>query len=210
MGRTLASAGPKKNFLVNILTNLSHDDQMPCMSINENLGNNLKYLRLKHGLSQAALAKISQVPRSTIANVEVGDANPTLTVLASLARSLSVPIEELIATPRLDVNVYKKGQLAIKTSGGVTISELLPEPMPGICFERMSFVPQSHKRGVPHTLGTKEYLYVENGDLTVYVAGLQEELSLGDVMVFRGDQPHSYHNYKDVPAIALSVVMFST
>jgi len=45
----------------------------------------------------AGLAKAAELPRSTIANLESGEGNPSLAVLVKVARALAVPIDELLA-----------------------------------------------------------------------------------------------------------------
>jgi quercetin dioxygenase-like cupin family protein len=60
--------------------------------------------------------------------------------------------------------------------------------------------------GVPHRPGTSEYLACEEGRLTLWTAGERIALEAGDVAAFAGDQPHSYHNDSDAPAVGFSVV----
>jgi transcriptional regulator with XRE-family HTH domain len=55
-------------------------------------------ISLRHGRTptQDALAAASGLPRSTIANLESGEANPSLVVLVKVASALCVPIDELL------------------------------------------------------------------------------------------------------------------
>jgi transcriptional regulator with XRE-family HTH domain len=68
----------------------------------DRLGKNVRQLRQARGLTQQQMAKLSELPRATWANIESGAANPTLAVLYRLARALQVPLEELIARGRRD------------------------------------------------------------------------------------------------------------
>ena len=54
-------------------------DKPPLVS--RHLARNLAALRQVRSLTQQALAKAAGVPRSTIANLESGDGNPSLAVL---------------------------------------------------------------------------------------------------------------------------------
>ena len=54
--------------------------------------------------------------------------------------------------------------------------------------------------------GTREYLACETGLVELRVAGQLFRLRPGDVVVFRGDQQHSYRNAGDVDAVAYAVV----
>ena len=61
--------------------------------------------------------------------------------------------------------------------------------------------------GVPHRLGTREYLACESGRVELVVSGEKYVLSPGDVVVFRGDQKHSYANRGANAAVAYSAVV---
>lgn len=64
------------------------------MSTSE-LGNRLKELRSKHGLSQAELAAKVEVSRKTINTVENGVFVPSTTLALRLARALRTSVEHL-------------------------------------------------------------------------------------------------------------------
>ena len=59
------------------------------------LGNNLKDLRARRGLTQAELAERVGVSRKTINTVENGVFTPSATLALKLARSLDVGVEKL-------------------------------------------------------------------------------------------------------------------
>lgn len=181
------------------------------MDIAENLAANLRSLRQLGGLTQARLAERAGVPRSTLANLEVGGGNPTLSVLSRLAGALQVRIEELLSQPRARCRLFAKGSLPVEAKGPrqrVTVHRLLPDPVPGMEIDRMVLRPGARLPGVPHRAGTQEYLYCERGALTLWATGERFDLQTGDVAVFAGDQPHSYGNQATETAVAFSVVAF--
>lgn len=173
----------------------------------ENLARNLRALRDAQGLTQQRLAERAGVPRATLATVESGEGNPTLAVLVRLASALNVSIEELIGPPRDTGRLYRADQLPARKRGGVVLGKLLPDPLAGIDIERMALPPGATMVGVPHSAGTREYLFCERGPLALVASGQRYELGDGDVVVFRGDQRHSYHNPGEGPAVAFSVVL---
>src|SRR5207302_6718565 len=90
------------------------------------LARNLISLRHARTLTQDALAKAAGVPRSTIANLESGEGNPSLAVLVKVANSLGVPIDELLASPRPKVRKWAAGDIALQIHGrGVAIRPLV-------------------------------------------------------------------------------------
>lgn len=173
----------------------------------ERLGRNLKELRQARGLTQAQIAKVTGLPRATWANLESSNGNPTLGVLHRVAVALQIPLEELIAAPHADAQLYERGSLPSRTRGDVTIQSLLPDKIPGMQIERMEFPAKSRLVGVPHTRGTREYLTCETGELELVASGQTFHLSEGDVVVFSGDQRHSYFNPTTRRAVGYSVVV---
>jgi len=64
---------------------------------NRSFGMNLKALRTRRGLTQAALAKKLKMKQTYIAQLETGaEDNPTLTTLRKLAKALGVKVAELL------------------------------------------------------------------------------------------------------------------
>jgi transcriptional regulator with XRE-family HTH domain len=174
-----------------------------------NLAANIRTLRETRGLTQQQMAKLSGVPRPTWANLESGAANPTLAVLVRVAAALQIRLEELIGPPKASARFYRADELPKRSRGAVTIRKLLPDALAGFEIERMEFPVGASMTGVPHTPGTREYLTCETGDVQLSAAGENWRLRPGELVVFRGDQRHSYKNLGSAPAVAYSVVAFA-
>jgi XRE family transcriptional regulator, regulator of sulfur utilization len=173
------------------------------------LGRNVQALREARGQTQQQIAKLAKVPRATWANLESGAANPTLAVMVKVAQALQVRLEELIEPPRRIGRLYKAASLPARARGAVTIRKLLPETIAGLELERMELPAGSAMSGVPHTVGTREYLTCERGQIELSAGGATWTLEPGDVVVFRGDQKHGYRNPGTSTAVAYSVVAFA-
>lgn len=178
-------------------------------TIADNIARNIKQLRQIRGLTQDQLAKVSGVPRPTWANLESGSANPTVSILAKVALSLQVSVEELISPPKAAVKLYRAAELKKKQRFGVTVRKLLPDILNGVNLERMEFAPGSRMIGIPHRTGTREYLACESGRIELVISAESFRLEPGDVVVFRGDQKHSYLNTSSKPAVAYSTILLN-
>lgn len=176
----------------------------------EHLADNIRAIRETRGLSQQQIAKSAGIPRATWTHLESGAANPTLAVLVKVAGALEVRLDELLAPPRQPARFLRADELPTRNRGSVAIRKLLPEPLPNLDLERMTLPPGARMAGVPHTPGTREYLACEQGAVELAVAGEKYTLAAGDVVIFRGDQRHAYHNPGKLPAIAYSAIAFAT
>jgi transcriptional regulator with XRE-family HTH domain len=175
--------------------------------LSSNLARNLRQLRELRRYTQLRLSELSGVPRPTIATLESGSANPTLSVLGQVAIALQVSIEELVGPPRHMGRKYEVGELPARTKRGVEFRQVVPDPIPGITLERMYFPPESRVTGIPHTAGSREYLICETGRLTLTTDSQRWELEAGQVVVYRGDQPHGYSNPHSREAVAYTMIM---
>jgi transcriptional regulator with XRE-family HTH domain len=182
---------------------------IPMDDLADRLARNIRTLREARGTTQAELAKLAGIPRATWGNLESGAGNPTLQVLYRVSHALQVSLEELLAAPRASARHYPAAMLVTKQRGSVSVRKLLPDPLPGMEFDRMELPAGSRLIGIPHTAGTREYLACESGQLVLVASGERYELEPGDVVVFRGDQRHSYENPGKKPAVGYSVVLLT-
>lgn len=176
--------------------------------LSRNLAERILDLRSKRGLTQADLALLADVPRSTIANLESGTSNPSLISLAKISSALNTSIEMLLTSPRAMCKLIPADQIKSisKTQGEVTVVKLLPDPIPGMEIDKIEINPGAKMRGAPHASGTKEYLHCLQGEFHVIVSGESYNLHKGDVLVFPGETYHSYENTGKTKAVGLSVV----
>ena len=170
---------------------------------------NVRALRKARSWTQQQLAEHAAMPRSTVASMESGAGNPSLTNLASVSAALGVGIEELLARPRSECLLVGAADLPIRRrcGGRVVVTKVLPERVRGMELDRMEFAPGVSMAGTPHVTGTKEYFYCLSGRMQVLVSGRMFEVGAGDVLAFPGNQRHSYRNAAAEDAAAVSVVM---
>lgn len=73
------------------------------MSIPESIGRNIVFMREKIGVTQEWLSLETEIAGSYLREIEHGRANPTIDVLARIARALQIPLD-LLVTEGLDEN----------------------------------------------------------------------------------------------------------
>lgn len=72
------------------------------------LAERIKYLRTSRGLSQAQLAKAAKVSQPTIAQIETGKKDPSVSTLRKIAQSLDVELAALFAADGIHVFDLKR------------------------------------------------------------------------------------------------------
>jgi XRE family transcriptional regulator, regulator of sulfur utilization len=173
------------------------------------LAHNLRYLRKQKGLSQEQLAALAEMPRTTLTHMESGQGNPSLHSLLSIAQALGVGVETLLSRPRPEAQLIPAADVPVRwqKQQQVQVFELLPGAHRGLAIERMVFAPGATLPGRPHLPGTQESLTVLTGQVMLYLVGESFTLNEGDVLLFPGNQRHSYRNPTAQSAVALSVVL---
>jgi transcriptional regulator with XRE-family HTH domain len=183
------------------------DTPMDSPRLAENLSRNVRLFRAMRGFTQAQLAHAAGLPRPTVAKLEGGSPNPTLGVLARVAGALQVTLEELVAAPASLGRLYDTAELPSRTERGVEIRQLVPAPIPGVTLERMLFAPGARLSGIPHSPGSAEYLAVEYGVVQLTTPDERWSVGPGQVVLYRGDQKHGYHNPGTTPALAFTLII---
>ncbi len=62
----------------------------------QKLGQNLKRIRTKKGISQSDIVRTLGMPKSFVSSIENGKTNPTLSTIAKLAKAIGVSVGELM------------------------------------------------------------------------------------------------------------------
>jgi len=162
------------------------------------LGSRLRALRRERELSLDALAGTSGVSRSMISEIERGAKAPTVLVLARIATALGSTVSRLLGEDQAErvVHTARAEQPAVVAATGWERRVLSPN-LAGVEFEFIrTFVPPGVEIGefAAHAPGSREYLAVESGELTVTVDGVPYLLRAGDSLFYTGDRTHAFAN----------------
>lgn len=61
-----------------------------------NVGERIKELRIKHGLTQKQLAEKAEISNSYLCDIEVGRTNPSLKTLEKICKAFKIDLKELL------------------------------------------------------------------------------------------------------------------
>ncbi|MGC4066104.1 MAG: helix-turn-helix transcriptional regulator [Polyangiaceae bacterium] len=152
----------------------------------QQLAENLRRLRESRGWSQQQLADASGVPRPTIANLEGGDGNPTLSVMMRIAGALGATIEQLIAKADQRLEFVDGDALPQRALGASAIGRQLHVEASGVDIERIELPPKSVGALRPVVAGMQQIISCEIGRIELRVQGESKRMRAGDVARWRG------------------------
>jgi transcriptional regulator with XRE-family HTH domain len=174
------------------------------------LGERVRAERLRRGLTLDALAGRAAVSRSMVSAVESGAKAPTVLVLHRIASGLGVSMSRLLGEERDGpVVVMRRGdQVVARDPSGWERRNLAPV-LPGVEFEFMrTTIPPGVDAGTfpPHARGSREYVAVEQGELSLVIGGVPVVLRPGDACYYAADRPHAFANRGGDPCVYYLVV----
>lgn len=180
----------------------------------EALGARIRVLRRAQGLGLERLAELSGVSRSMVSEVERGTKTPTVLVLDRLATALGTSIARLLDEPAGDaVVVLRSGRQRVLRDPAGWERRILSPVLPGVEFEFMRTVlgpGVDAGEFAPHRAGSREYVAVESGRLTLAVDGQVSVLEGGDSVYFPGDRRHAFANGGDRECVYYLVMDLGT
>ena len=179
--------------------------------INKNIAINLRKIRSGKNMSLDLAAEQTGVSKSMLAQIERGDANPSIECIGKIISGLRVDLSEILETPHSETYHIPK-------------ADLLPtKEVPGH-YKIFTYFPYDNKRpfeiyGIEimpgrtyfsgsHGERTVEYITVSEGTLTVILSGREHEIREGDAFRFDSDREHLYVNRGDKPLRLTSVFAF--
>ncbi len=158
------------------------------------LAANLRRLRERRKLTQQELAERSGVPRPTLAHLESGEANPTLSVLVRVAEALGTSIEDLIGRIEPAITMHPCKLLGEERRGRARLTELAPGAFAGLSFQRVELPSGARYDALPEARTGRSFVTLEAGELTLEAGGETHRMNRGDVAAILREVGHRCTN----------------
>jgi len=175
------------------------------------IGRRVRQVRQSRRWTLDQLAGVAGVSRRMVVNVEQGAANPSVGTLLRISDALGVGLPALVEPPQpKPVKVTRQGDGATlwsSESGGRGVLVAGTEPPDVVELWEWTLGPGDRYMSEAHTPGTRELVQVQQGTITVEVAGRSVTLDAGDAAAFPGDVAHAYTDPHTEPA-RFSLVVF--
>ncbi len=165
--------------------------------MNRNIAFNLKKLRKAKHMSLDEMAEQTGVSKSMLANIERGEANPSIGCLGKIMSGMRVDLKDLLEPPRQDTyHILKEEMVPTKESKGqYCIYTYFPyESERKFEVYGMEISSAGVYYSGSHGENTIEYITVSSGTLTLKVRDRTYQINAGDAFRFDSDSDHWYMN----------------
>jgi transcriptional regulator with XRE-family HTH domain len=172
------------------------------------VGHRIRTARQLRGMSMSELARLSNVAKGTLSQLELGRGNPTLGTILAIASTLEVSVGNLITgAARPETQVVRAGEGTELREGPVTARLLGRSSGDSDRFEIYDLeIASTGRRLSPGYEETVfEYIFVREGTLVVGPESAPICLESGDYASYQADSSHVYEAIGDV-ARAICVV----
>ena len=157
---------------------------------------NIKRIRQEKNLSLGDLAKLSDVSKSMLAQIERGEGNPTLSTLWKIANGMQVSFNTLISQPKLPYKVIKLAEIEpiLDMNGELKNYSLFSDIENNFSVYQIEVGKEISWISEAHLCGTAEFVIVIQGTLEIKLEEKTFILKKGENLWFKADVLHSYCN----------------
>ncbi len=178
----------------------------------EGLGEKIKDLRQKKGLTIRELMVKTGIDKATLSRIENGKMPGTVNTHLKIAEALGVRLpdlyedvlarqqvqEEKITRARVETFSHTSGAIAELLTTGVLQKKMMPV--------LLKIQPQGHTETEEFPVGTERFIYVMKGAVRLTTEGGTTSLKKGESFYFNGARPHAFENRTRSEAVCLSVI----
>jgi len=179
--------------------------------LNRMIGERLKRIRLKKGLSLEAVSELTGVSKPMLTQIERALSNPTVSTLWKIAEGLNVPFTAFIVEKEEPVKLVRKDAITpFKEANDLyEVYSVFPAAN-GRPFEiyTVSLLPGCDYLANSHPHHAVEFIWVLDGAVTIEVNQRRYALSKNEGLRFTADQPHRYVNEGKKQAEIMMVIYY--
>lgn len=179
--------------------------------MSRNLGVQLKKVRHQRAMSLDDIAKITNVSKAQLAQMEKGESNPTVSTIWKIANGLKISFSSLLQSSKSTSKKISPSEIPFLTEddGRYRVFSIIPyDPKRGWEFYRIELDPQCSYESIPHMEGVEESLTIVDGEMNIMLETETVHLQKGDTLVFAGNQTHQYVNICDTMSVIHMIIHY--
>lgn len=179
------------------------------------LGAFIRSFRQANNESLQSLANRSGISKSMIAQIESGQKNPTIVVLAKLAQAMSISLEDFVKPPQHSSSAQRLNpcdENIISKQDSPFVCHLLAKKgaLTSADFYRFYFKTYGKTSFSANPVkGTVKYIWIEQGDLTLYLPSEKIQLHSEQGLKFNATLPHRFENRQGELVQGIFTVIYS-
>lgn len=176
-----------------------------------NLGSQLNKIRRQRDMSLDDMAKLTDVSKAQLAQMEKGESNPTVSTIWKIADGLKISFSSLLQAPKSLLTKITPSDVPFLTEddGHYRVYSIIPyDPERGWEFYRLELDSHSSYESAPHNEGVEETITVVDGSMKIIIGGDDVLLSQGETLVFSGNQVHRYVNISDTMSVLHLIIHY--
>ena len=182
-----------------------------------NIGLNIRKARRKRELTLSAIARHTGISKGLLSKIENFRTLPSLPVLAAIARSLNLKLENLVEGIGVEAKtagqfVGVAGRLPFKRekARGFHYAALIACALGDIGFESVVLTLLPGAKRKPVSTDGHEFIFMLKGKIIFRVGSETIKLSAGDAFYFDGRLPHTPQNSTTSTAELLVIYLLKT
>ncbi|MEU9454886.1 XRE family transcriptional regulator [Streptomyces sp. NPDC048277] len=170
------------------------------------IGGRIRVLRKQRGWSVQQLAEAAGLSRRMLTDIELGQANPSLSTVDRAARALDTDFAALALPARDTADEEVEGTLVWQDPDGSQALLLGATQDPRAELWRWTLAPGGAYTAEPDRPGAQEIHHVLSGRLTLTLESGPHVLTPGQSAVIASDQQYAYRNEDTQPVVFVRVV----
>jgi len=161
------------------------------------IGERMKKIRTGRNLTLDDVAKITDISKPMLGQIERGQSSPTVNTLWKIATGLKVPFSSLLPDQQAEyaVATMQAKDVVIEDNGRMRAYPLFAyDPVRNVETFYIEFDPGCDHRSEKHPDGVEEYILVLQGKMELDLNGKTVAVEEKQALRFQADTPHVYSN----------------
>lgn len=172
-----------------------------------NIGEKIKRLRLRYGLTQEELADRAELSKGFISQVERDLTSPSIATLTDMLECLGTSLKDFFDERENEKVVFKEEDMFVKENpeNGEHILWLIPNAQKNTLEPIILTLQPGFATYVDDPHEGEEFGYILNGAINLYIGETKHKLKKGESFYFKTGMTHYIENKSKLPAKVLWV-----